>query len=611
MLTFRDSEYLSAYCEQLKSSIAFDSDQSFEPVPLYQKSDNSITTVLGGVIAVIIAAGYLLIYNILYISIAKDIRSYGQLKTLGTTKRQIKRLVRLQVVKLSAVGIPVGLILGAAVSFGVVPLFLGVFSRGYAALGVSVSFSPLIFIFAAMFSLLTAMLAGLKPARIAASISPVEAMKFTGVQSENRKQFASHSGAKVAHMAWRNVFRSRKSAALVFASLFFGLTLFLLSAGLLGSLSPRNFVAEQLESDITLELRVDGPSDALTEAVVDEIVRQAGVTSTRTTEISAPYREIPVTYTEETYGAYIKSLEKNSENMSGMDFSDPAVIERYLSNFGSYVFGIDSDFAGALETVDLEAFERGEIVLLREAFDENGNSLFELGEEIELVSEQTGKHIYRIGGFLDADFQSNIDYGTAPSIFMSKGALRQLSPDNKIGRLDIDTDGKNDGALLAQIKSIVGSSSELQVTSRYEKEQQIAGYIAICQVMGTGLSVILLLIGVMNFVNTMLVSVTTRKQELAVLESIGMTAKQIKKMLVLEGVYYFLLTFALIGTIGTALFVFAFRALSGVATYAVFIYPVLPLAAAAIAILMVCTFVPLVAYRSCRQQSVVERLRNN
>lgn len=609
MLTFRDSENINAYCKQLKNSIAFGENQSFELVPIYQQDNINLTIVLGVVIAIIITAGYLLIYNILYISISKDIRSYGQLKTLGTTKRQIKRLVRLQVLKISAVGIPVGLLLGAAVSFGIVPLFLNVFSAGKASLGVSISFSPYLFTFAGVFSFLTAAAAGLKPAHIAASISPVEAMKYTGVQGVKRKQRNSSCGTNAARMAWRNICRNRKSTVLVFASLFFGLTLFLLSTGLLGSLSPDNFVSEYLQSDVSVSLQSASMNDALTEKAVREIEEQNGVQSVRTATITAPSIGVPVTYTEETYGNYINSLANNSEIKGGMDFSDPEVIKRYLSYFASYVYGIDSTYAEALKTVDMEAFENGSIILLRKAVDDNGDSLFELGQEIELISEQTGPHTYKIGGFLEENSPGNGERGAAPSIFMSKTALEQLSPENKIGTLDIETDGKNDSAILVQIKNILGNSSEVQITSRYEKEQQIAGYIITCKVMGTGLSMILLLIGVMNFINTMLVSVTTRRQEFAMLESIGMTAKQTKKMLVMEGVYYFFISFALAGTVGSALFAIAFRALSRVAAYAVFTYPIVPLAIAAMVILIACVAAPLAAYEATCRQSLVKRLR--
>ena len=44
----------------------------------------------------VIFTGYLIIYNIFQISVAGDIRFYGLLKTIGTTPRQLKRIIRQQ-----------------------------------------------------------------------------------------------------------------------------------------------------------------------------------------------------------------------------------------------------------------------------------------------------------------------------------------------------------------------------------------------------------------------------------------------------------------------------------------------------------------------------------
>ena len=67
--------------------------------------------VAGGLLLILLT-GYLIIYNIFRISIMKDIRYYGLLKTIGTTGRQIKRIIRRQALKLSLIGIPVGLLAG-------------------------------------------------------------------------------------------------------------------------------------------------------------------------------------------------------------------------------------------------------------------------------------------------------------------------------------------------------------------------------------------------------------------------------------------------------------------------------------------------------------------
>ena len=61
------------------------------------------TTVLGvsGILLLIIFTGYLIIYNVFQISVTNDIRFYGLLKTIGTTGKQIKSMIRRQAYTLS------------------------------------------------------------------------------------------------------------------------------------------------------------------------------------------------------------------------------------------------------------------------------------------------------------------------------------------------------------------------------------------------------------------------------------------------------------------------------------------------------------------------------
>ena len=71
---------------------------------------------IAAVLLLILFTGYLIIYNVFQISVTNDIRFYGLLKTIGTTGRQLKRIIRYQALALSLAGIPVGLLLGWLVS---------------------------------------------------------------------------------------------------------------------------------------------------------------------------------------------------------------------------------------------------------------------------------------------------------------------------------------------------------------------------------------------------------------------------------------------------------------------------------------------------------------
>jgi len=175
------------------------------------------TVVFIAIIAFFVAlSGYLLIYNILYISVCKDINFYGLLKTIGASPRQIRSIVRGQALMLAAVGIPIGLFLGAAVSLGIVPLAMGMFVLGESAMPTVVSFNPVIFIAAAVYSLLTVVLSCRKPAKIAGSISPYEALRHTGnISRKQKKSRNSSKGAKIYRMAWYNVFREKKRVFII------------------------------------------------------------------------------------------------------------------------------------------------------------------------------------------------------------------------------------------------------------------------------------------------------------------------------------------------------------------------------------------------------------
>ena len=82
----------------------------------------------------------------------------------------------------------------------------------------------------------------MKPAKIAGNVSPIAALQYTAASTKSSARNCSKM--KLSRMSWNNVFRNSKSTTLVFASLFFGLSLFLVVTGLLHGLSPENYVSQ-------------------------------------------------------------------------------------------------------------------------------------------------------------------------------------------------------------------------------------------------------------------------------------------------------------------------------------------------------------------------------
>ncbi|MFR9251992.1 MAG: ABC transporter permease [Oscillospiraceae bacterium] len=157
-----------------------------------------------------IFTGYLIIYNIFQISVAGDIRFYGLLKTIGTTPRQLKRIIRQQALLLCLIGIPAGLLLGYGIGAVLVPVVLR--STQLDAGITTISTSPVIFVGSVLFALLTVLLSCSKPGKMAARVSPVEATKYTDAMQTKKKQ-RSTRGAKLHQMAFANLGRNKKDGA--------------------------------------------------------------------------------------------------------------------------------------------------------------------------------------------------------------------------------------------------------------------------------------------------------------------------------------------------------------------------------------------------------------
>lgn len=238
----------------------------------------------------------------------------------------------------------------------------------------------------------------------------------------------------------------------------------------------------------------------------------------------------------------------------------------------------------------MAAFEQGDIVLLSKMVGDDKNDLIQPGQEIT-IQTQNGQHSFIVAnGFLDADFQAGRgnERGTGPDLYISQAALQELFPQHKVFRVAFDTDGQQDESILQKLKRITASHSDIDIMSRYERREEMRDYLVTANVLGTGLSVILLLVGVINFINTMIVNVSTRRYELAILESVGMTKRQIKRMLSMEGCCYWGVTISLVATVGTMIYIVLYMIFRQVVPYAVFFYPFIPLALVAGLLLLIC-----------------------
>jgi len=128
---------------------------------------------------------------------------------------------------------------------------------------------------------------------------------------------------------------------------------------------------------------------------------------------------------------------------------------------------------------------------------------------------------------------------------------------------------------------------------------------------GGALSIIIGLIGITNFVNSVLTSIITRRKELAMLQSIGMTGKQLKKMLSFEGLYYAAGTVVASIVFGSLVSVIIVRAISNSIWFFTYKFVIFPMFVIYPFLIALTVIIPAIIYRKIAKTSIIERLHQN
>lgn len=566
-------------------------------------------------ILLIMVTGYLIIYNIFQISVIQDIQSYGQLKTLGTTSRQIRRLIGRQSLRLSAIGIPIGLLAGFLIGKALMPFLMNgtVYS---AEAGVKVSANPFIFLGAAAFAFLTVWLSVRKPAKIAGFVSPIEAVRCTesDVGAFRRKGEASKKstgGAKIYRMALSNLGRNRKRTLLVILSMTLSLVLFHTVFTLSRGFDIEKYVAKFVNKDFVISTadyfnyKFETSKMELTTSFV-EAVRQheayldgGGLYSTRTLE--------------EAFSAESGAVSSYNKDERG---------NPYVQFFGADDFLLES--MEAVEgSIDWETMKRGGYVLYGLACDDKGNVID--NPAIQPGDTLRFHHVTKDG--LNRTLDSTFDLTVMAKVRINEntdttrntGEARFYLPTEQFLPLCRNPHmvsypfNVKDGAE-ADMEAFLSSYVEdVEPRMNYDsKETYIRSFhdlTSLIVTIGGALSMIIGFIGIANFVNSVLTSIITRRREFAMLQSIGMTGKQLKWMLTWEGVYYAagtIIASAVIGTLFSAIAIQTISAGLWFFTYRFIFWPMLVVYPSLILLTMI---IPVLLYRGIARDSIIERLR--
>lgn len=594
----------------------------------------SIPIVLGlaGIALVTCLCAYLLIYNILYLSVAGNVRYYGLLQTIGMTGRQIGTLMRRQTVIIGGIGISAGLILGTGVSFFLIPSivrFLGV--RAEEAGPIEITFHPAVFALTIFLTALTVWIGSRKPARLAVSVSPMEAAGYRPVYG-GKSVRKTGKGKLLWRMALQQFTKDKKKSAVIILSLAAGFSVFLCLVTLIQSQGPRTYVSNFMDQDMEIENDTMSRADnrqwknILDEDFLKQLSDTEGVdrvSPVLAAQITVPWepdfadmwmQEFYATWMYVPYEDEIKEYKEHPEN------------------FGSFLVGItESDFDYLAEFVDTELdkedFMAGKTcVLYRDSLeftdaDVRGKTVTcgeypvegLAGEPDAVLKPEalSNTRSFEIAGLTDERYFTGPMSGYPPMVIVSDQAVREFTDQCYVSKAAVQYaesyDEETESAVLALMDESP-DARDFSYTSKIDEAKNVKKAQGNMMEVGIGVAAILAFIGILNYINTVIGSIQSRGRELASLESIGMTERQIRRMLMLEGLLTAAGSLLLVGTLGLAVTYGIYQSMNYMG--AEFYVPFWPVAVMTVLMILICVLIPLAVRRVLvRDGSIVERIR--
>ncbi len=452
----------------------------------------------------------IVIYSIFYISVAGSIRNYGQLRTIGTTKRQIKKMVYREGKLLAAISIPIGLIIGNVIGYFLVPAGWYWLTTLCVPVGVG------------LFAFIIVMMAIHTPVKRAAAVSPLEALRYSDYQGKMKESSVLHRKITSASLAKMNLSRQKAKSTLTILSLSLGGVLVVLISTMLvsydgveearGRVFPVGEFNIQLNANQswdTADISLSGlqQKNLLNADFVNAVESIDGVTG-----IKHWY------YTDAEY--------------------------RVNGNSGKWIQGFCRDEQQNLEneliagTVDYDELVSGNgIILLQERADlYDIEAALDDTVEVDYKTEsgQIRTEAYTVMGIVN-DYPYS---GFSKCFTLPKQLMNEAAGIDCTGTISVITDTEKTDTVEAALNQLIDGNSDVVMENIKESITYYSGLQQLSFGVLLIVAVIVVCFSLINLVNTTITNFLSRRQEIGMLQAIGLSKKQLIRMLCYEGLIY-------------------------------------------------------------------------
>ena len=538
--------------------------------------------IAGGIVValIIILSSMLVIYSIFYVSVINKVHEYGKLRAVGATKRQIRKIILREGFILSCISIPLGIAIGYLIGQVVILKALKMDRYGVGGMNIFIAIGV------AVITVISVLLSLLKPMKMACNISPVEAMRYDGNDSKQKKR-KGYEEINLKKITFANLSRNKKRTVITLLSLSLSGILFIVASTIMNCMNPENMAKDHSLGDITVYLdNYDWNEDGSNNLYDIQANNPLGKEMCERLENIPGVKKINM---EKSAWASIDigAGEKNLEDIQGFD-------KEFYDELSEHL--VEGE-------INKEALESGEgLVYTHPSYAK------EIGIKVgstQVITIYDGKDSYN----KEFTVLALVDIGGA-SIRIPESVMDSLIKTDTTIRVGLEIKKDMLKSVEEEIKNITDNDEYLSYGTLEDSIETYKKSMSITSVLIYSLVIIIGVIGLMNLINTMITSIITRKRELGILQAIGLSDKQLVKMLQIEGLFYTVGTLLITLTLGNILgyiAVIIFRNTG--ASYAIYDYPLTQTIIMIVAITLVQILITYMVTNNFKKDSLVDRIR--
>lgn len=565
--------------------------------------DPATIPVIVGIMLIVVLAGIITIYSVYYVSMNQRVREFGKLKAIGATKRQLRQIVLREGMGVALFAIPIGLLIGTVAVKVVLLQFVEhakdsnvLITEAYkvVAKGEVQLYYWWIYLLAIAVTLCTVYLSLMKPMRMAAKVSEIEAMRYQGGSKRQKSSRKGYQFLNIGRLTKRNLAENKKKSTITIVSMAVTGIFVMMVATVLSCANPMESAKSSIVGQYEISPIVESGNKEHPEYEWAEVQK------------NNPLNE---------------GLKQQIEELDGVERVD--VFTALKVSGGPFEEKIGTEFINGVPEEYAEELKKG--------ITEGNVTYEELKSGDKVILDRALLHWYpdiKVGDKLklnihdgDNTFQKEIEvaaigeYGRGLTnyncLIMAKEGAEKLTINNSSSYFQVIADKDYDEALEASLQAIVDGSGRLQMHTWKNEYDTWENAIQMTRGACYAFIIILAAISIMNLINTMINSVHVRKKELGMMQAIGMSDRQLMKMLQLEGIFYTVGTLIIsigVGSLaGYPLFLYAKR--TGMFDISTYHYPVTAAIIIILTLFVIQMLLAIFIAKSVRKDSLIERIR--